>query len=74
MVFLAWLLKKTYLAWFKSYLCGRHQKYKIDKSFSDSSLYTAPLRTIISNYGLSHHLYAEDTQICIPLTGDAAGH
>ena len=26
------------LAWFKSYLCGRHQKNKIDKSFSDSSL------------------------------------
>ena len=26
------------LAWFKSYLCGRHQKIKIDKSFSDSSL------------------------------------
>ena len=26
------------LAWFKSYLCGRHQKKNIDKSFSDSSL------------------------------------
>ena len=26
------------LAWFKFYLCGRHQKIKIEKSFSDSSL------------------------------------
>ena len=63
------------LAWFKSYLSDRHQKIKINKSFSDSSLfehgvpqgfvlgpllfslYIAPLSTIISSYGLSHHLY-----------------
>ena len=78
------------LAWFKFYLCGRHQKNKIDKSFSVSSLlehgvpqgsafgsllfsfYTTLLSTFISSHILSHHLYANDTQIHISLTGDTA--
>ena len=34
-------------------------------------LYTAP-STIISSYGLIHHLYSDDTQIYISLTGDTA--
>ena len=36
------------------------------------SLYTAPLSTIISRYGLSHHLYSDDTKNYISLTGDTA--
>ena len=78
------------LAWFKSHLCGKYQKNKIEKYFSDSSLLehgvpqgsvlgpllfslcTAPLSTIILSYGLSHHLYADDTHIYISLTGDTA--
>ena len=36
------------------------------------SLYIPPLSTIISSYGSSHHVYADDTQMYISLTGDTA--
>ena len=31
------------------------------------TLYTTPLSNIISNFNVTHHLYADDTQICLPL-------
>ena len=68
------------LAWFKSYLCGRHQKKK-KIFFSDSSLLEhgvpqgsvlGPLLFSLYTAPLSHHLCADDTQIYISLTGDTA--
>ena len=32
------------------------------------SLYTAPLEGIISSYSLDFHMYADDTQIYVPIT------
>ena len=52
------------LAWLKSYLCGRHQKIKIDKSFSDSSLleHGVPQGSVLgpllfSLYTAPHHYF-----------------
>ena len=48
------------LAWFKSYLCGRHQQIKIDKSFSDSSLlgfYTWPSAFQFAHRSSKHHYF-----------------
>ena len=35
------------------------------------TLYTAPLVNVISRYnGIEHHLYADDTQLCVPIPRD----
>ena len=58
------------LAWFKSYLCGRHQQIKIDKSFSDPILFEhgVPQGSVLGP--LLFSLYT--ARLSISLTGDTA--
>ena len=67
------------LDWFKSYITGRIQRVVIEDSVSvDQELdfpqgsvlgpriycmYTKPVSAIIRLHGLSHHSYADDTQL-----------
>ena len=72
----------TVLMWIKSYLSNQKQKVKLGNSFSDGSSmeypralswvpsflpFTLPLSNIISSFNLSHHLYADGTQIYLAL-------
>ena len=70
-------LDGTVLSWIKSYLSNRKQKIKIGEavilpfgvpqgSVLGSllfTLYTSPLSQVISKFKVTHHLYADDTQI-----------
>ena len=66
-------LDSTVLSWIKSYLSNRKQKIKIILPFGVQqgsvlrpllfSLYTSPLRQVVSKFNVTHHLYADDTQI-----------
>ena len=64
------------LLWIKSYLSNRKQKIKIGDRFSEAvilplgvlgpllfNLYTSPFSQVISKFNVTHHLYADDTQI-----------
>ena len=71
----------TVLRWIKSYLSNRKQNNSFSDAFSLPygvpqgsvlgpllfTLYTTPLSNIISNFNVTHHLYADDTQIYLAL-------
>ena len=61
-------LDGTVLLWIKSYLSNRKQKIKIGDSFSEVVILPfgvpqGPLSQVISKFNVTHHLYADDTQI-----------
>ena len=65
-------LDGTVLSWIKSYLSNRKQKIKIGDSFSEAVILPfgvpqgsvlGPLSQVISKFNVTHHLYADDTQI-----------
>ena len=80
-------ISSTALDWFTSYLSNRCQQVKIQDCISEAvyiyfgvpqgsvlgpilfTLYTAPLSHVIA---VEHHLYADDTQIYICLSGSEA--
>ena len=57
----------TALRWFKSYFSGRHQSINMS-GLVLFRLYTTSLSQVITNHNLSHHLYADDTQVYISLS------
>ena len=62
----------TVLRWIKSYISNCNRKVKKGITFSDAILlpflpFTPPLSNIISSFNVTHHLYADDTQIYLAL-------
>ena len=71
----------TVLRWIKSYLTNRKQKVKLGSSFLNAfslpqssvlapllfTYYTTPISDIISSFKVTHHLYADETQIYLGL-------
>ena len=69
------------LDWFRSYLTGRIQRVVIENAVSGDQelgfgsvlgpriycMYTKPVSDIIQRHGLSHHTYADDTQLYITM-------